>query len=56
MASAHSQTAKKLAVLKETLRKLNADPEKTPAMLDLRRILLQRIKKIETEIKAQGHN
>jgi hypothetical protein len=55
MASAHSQTVKKLAVLKETLCKLDADPEKTPAMLDLRRILLERIKEIEAQIKAQRH-
>ena len=53
MASAHRQNSMKLPVLKETLRKLENDPEKTPAMLELRRILLKRIKEMEIEIRTQ---
>jgi hypothetical protein len=53
MASVHSQNLMKLAILKETLRKLDNDREKTPAMLELRRILLKRIKQMESEIRNQ---
>jgi hypothetical protein len=53
MASVHSQNLKRLAVLKETLRKLDEEHEKTPAMLELRRILLKRIKEVQIDISTQ---
>jgi hypothetical protein len=39
----------RLAALQDTLRQLEADPEQTPAVSDLRRILLQKIVALEAE-------
>lgn len=36
-----------LPALKETLRKLDKDTEKTPAMMELRKILVKRIANLE---------
>jgi len=54
MSSAYTRNRKTLKVLKETLHKLESDHEKTPTMLELRKILLKRIMEIEAEMKAQS--
>ena len=48
-----SRNLKTVAVLKETLRKLDEDREKTPEMIELRKILAKRITEINKDIRTE---
>jgi len=45
--SGRETTRNALKVLRETLEKLNADPEETPSVVDLKRILTAKIAELE---------
>ena len=53
MQSGHSRNLKTVRVLRETLRKLDADTDKTPEMIELRKILAKRISEIAKEIRSE---
>ena len=52
MSEKHQRNLRMLPVLKETLRKIENDHEKTPNLYKLRRLLIERIEQIEGEIRA----
>lgn len=47
----HERNLRMLPNLKETLRKIENDHDKTPSLLELRRLLIERIKEIERQMK-----
>jgi len=48
----HDLNLKMLPILKETLRTIDSQPETTPAVLDIRRLLAQRLERVEEQVRT----
>lgn len=53
MSEKHIRNLEILPILKETLRKIDKDHEKTPNLFALRGLLVKRIEEIEQEIRTR---
>lgn len=51
MSEKHQRNLRMVPVLKETLRKIENDHDKTPNLFNLRRLLMTRIEEIERQIE-----